>query len=105
MTTLTPRSLVIVLLKVWAFTLAVQVVLSIPSLLSHLRSVGPDTAAWRSVFGWTLVHIVLTAVVSVWVLKFADTVADWLIQNTDGLDEPYRGSFEAVAFGTLGVYF
>jgi hypothetical protein len=107
MTSVTPRALAEVLLKVWAITLVVEVVLSAPTFIAQMRGMGGATAPeWRIVAGWTLVQVMLRAIVAVAVFKYGQRISSWLVRDSDELSASHGAvSFETVALGTLGVYY
>ena len=105
MTSLTAKSLAQVLLRLWAVTLLVEVALAIPTFVSQFLGTGTPDASWRLVAGWTFVHVALTAIVAFSVFKFADPIADRLVQGSVESDPLTTMSFQAVAFGVLGAYF
>jgi hypothetical protein len=100
-----PRHLAEVFLKVWAVTLLVEAVLSIPTVVGQLLAVGADGGArgFRIVGAWTFLSVALTAVVATWLLKASAHLAERLVPVDAG--GSLGGNVQAAAFGVLGTYF
>lgn len=101
------RALAVVLLRVWAITTAVQVVMAIPQMVAFVSpQSAPSVDASLFKFAGTsqIAASLIFAVVAVVLFRSAERVAAYIVGEED-VELGDLAALQAVAFGTLGAYF